>query len=517
LGDALKDGGQMKESAIVGTLPAERNTEETNISEPLDPSSIPDDIEPPDSQSTVPERRKIRDFDDCHNLAQEYLEKHACINGDPTILHWRNAWYRWDADRYVEYADYEVRGKISNFIRSEFDAVARKYSDNKKARRSVTQRRVSDVLHALSGLVSIAASLEPPVRLSRTKPTNRVLVLANGVLDIDAALQSSAKALRAHSPKHFNLHCAAYGYDPAAQCPQFHNFLAKVMEADAERIALLQEICGLALIPDNSFQRFIIVFGEGANGKGVFLEVLTALVGPDNVSHVPMGLFGERFQLANTLGKLINIEADAGQITQKGEAYIKSFTGGDRLQFEMKYKHPVSALPTARLIIGTNTLPEFQDRSSGIWRRMILVPFRVQIPEEERDRDLTNKLKTELPGVLNWALEGLRRLYSQGCFTQPAICRDALSQYRTESNSARLFLSESYASEKLASVECRNVYARYTLYCSLYGYDRLNQGEFGKEIRRVFPDVQKKRETTGDRDYRYHDIAYIGGEEPPVC
>src|SRR5207248_1268683 len=150
----------------------------------------------------------------------------------------------------------------------------------------------------------------------------------------------------------------------------FLQFLERVMEGDSERIKLLQEICGIALIADTSFQKFFVLVGEGANGKGVFLAVLTALVGNDNVSHVPMGMFGERFQLSNTLGKLLNIEPDAGEITRRGEAFIKSFTAGDRMQFEVKYRQPISAAPTARLIIGTNSLPKFEDRSSGIWRRV---------------------------------------------------------------------------------------------------------------------------------------------------
>jgi putative DNA primase/helicase len=503
----------MTESPIVGT-PTERTTEETqttNISHQIDPPTF----QIPSTQNEIPERRKIRDFDDPHNLAHDFTDAHGRAGDDFTIRYWRNAFYRWKWDRYIECPDYEIQGEAANFVRTQFDAVARKYPDNRKARRAVTRTVVANVLHALSGLVSISAGLEPPVRLSRTRTSNRVLVLANGILDIDAALQCSPKALRSHSPKVFNLHCAGYAYEPAAQCPRFRTFLERVMEADAERIKLLQEICGLALIPDTSFQKFVILVGEGANGKGVFLNVLTGLVGRDNVSHVPMGMFGERFQLANTLGKLLNIEPDAGEITRRGEAFIKSFTAGDRMQFEMKYKQPVSALPTARLIIGTNALPEFQDRSSGIWRRMIVVPFRVQIPEEERDRDLANKLQTELPGILNWALEGLRRLNSQGHFTEPAICKEALGQYRMESNSARLFLTDNYAAEKLASVGCRNVYARYTAYCSLNGYDRLNQGDFGKEVRRVFPEVEKKRDSVGDRQYRYFGITYVGTEEPP--
>jgi putative DNA primase/helicase len=221
-------------------------------------------------------------------------------------------------------------------------------------------------------------------------------------------------------------------------------------------------------------------------------------------------MFGERFQLSNTLGKLLNIEPDAGEITKKAEAFIKSFTAGDRMNFERKFKDPVSALPTARLIIGTNSLPKFEDRSSGIWRRMILLPFQVVIPAHERDRKLAEKLKEELPGILNWSLEGLRRLRAQEHFTEPKICKERLQEYRTESNPARLFLTENYAEQEGGSELCGDAFRRYTAFCKAHGYDSLTDAEFGKEVRRVFPAAEKKRDSTNGRPYRYHGIAYIG-------
>ena len=120
--------------------------------------------------------------------------------------------------------------------------------------------------------------------------------------------------------------------------------------------------------------------GEGANGKSVVCEILTAMLGEENVSNVPLEIFGERFQLAASLGKLANIASEVGELKSVAEGFLKQFTGGDRMLFDRKGLLPIHARPTARLVLATNNRPRFSDRSAGLWRRMILLPFNVTIP-----------------------------------------------------------------------------------------------------------------------------------------
>src|SRR2546423_1791655 len=176
----------MNESVTVG-MPTAGSTEisidnDTYLAE-NDPY-IEEAIEIPDEpidmpkQKQVPERYKLRAFDDPHTLAEDFLEKHGRNKDGLTLRHWRDGWYSWQWDHYEESLEYELRGKVSNFVRSEFDAIARKYPDEKKVRRSVRQPVVTNVLHALSGLVSVEARLEPPVLLGRRITPRRVIVLA---------------------------------------------------------------------------------------------------------------------------------------------------------------------------------------------------------------------------------------------------------------------------------------------------------------------------------------------------
>src|SRR5262249_28315147 len=143
----------------------EKSNNETNLTTNQPPQ--------PSSDTLILERRKIRSFDDPHNLAQDFLEKHASYGPYLTLRNWRNQFYQWKWDRYEEVADYELRGKVSTFMRQEFDAVARKRPDNKGVRRAVTQRNVSDVLQAISAQVSIPARLEAPFLINRPTSTHR--------------------------------------------------------------------------------------------------------------------------------------------------------------------------------------------------------------------------------------------------------------------------------------------------------------------------------------------------------
>ena len=290
-----------------------------------------------------------------------------------------------------------------------------------------------------------------------------------------------------------------------------------MFESDPERIALSHEWFGYHLTPDTSFHKFLIAVGEGANGKTVWAEVLTRLLGPENVSQVPLELFGDRFQLTATLGKLANIATEIGEIDKMAEGILKAFTSGDRMHVDRKFLPVIEARPTARLTFTTNTLPKFRDRSRGLSRRLILLPFKIEIPIERQDRELSQKLAAERSGIFNLAIDGLRRLRLQMRFTDPAICRAALEEYMNERNPARQFLKENLVLSPPARVACGGVYEQYRWWCATDGLERLDEREFGKELNRVFPSVRRVRGSAlpdGKRPWIYEGIVLRSETQP---
>ena len=146
------------------------------------------------------------------------------------------------------------------------------------------------------------------------------------------------------------------------------------------RIEVLQEFMGLSLVPgDMRFERFLIMVGVGNNAKSTIAKTWTAMLGPDNISHVPLDKLGGEFRLYKTMGKLANIVADMNDVTKTAEGLLKQLVSGDSINVNRKGRDPITMRPTIRLAFGCNKLPEFADRSNGIWRRMIIMPFLKQI------------------------------------------------------------------------------------------------------------------------------------------
>ena len=172
------------------------------------------------------------------------------------------------------------------------------------------------------------------------------------------------------------------------------------------------------------------------------MKTLEALLGKANTSAVPLGLFGERFQLVPTIGKLVNLSPEADSSDRPHMGTLKAFTAGDPLTIDRKGLPQITVTPTAKLIISANSRPTFVDRSDGLWRRLEVIPFNITIPAEKQGAGLVGRLSSELPGIFNWALIGLKRLRSQNAFTKSAVVQAAVEEYKLESNSARMFINE---------------------------------------------------------------------------
>jgi P4 family phage/plasmid primase-like protien len=252
----------------------------------------------------------------------------------------------------------------------------------------------------------------------------------------------------------------------------------------------------------------LILVGEGANGKTVILIVLTALLGEANVSTVPLELFGQRFQLTPTLGKLANVVPEIGPLDRVSEGFLKAFVAGDRMYFDRKGLPGIDARPTARLVLATNTLPPFTDRSGGVWRRVMILPFRLTIAPDRQDPHLAAALLDELPGIFNWSLEGWRELRRRERFIEPKISRQVLDEYRIDSNPAQAFLLDEVRSARGSLVSCRELYGRYQEWCKAHGHKPVPDTQFGKEVFRTFPRV-KRRKAAGGRHVR-RPYNYVG-------
>lgn len=377
---------------------------------------------------------------------------------------------------------------------------------------SVTMAKVSNTLQALSGECLLDDQVTKPCWLRESRGQGPFIALANGVFDIGTWMYEGQSKLIEHHPEWFSEIVLPYPYDPDATCDDWIEFLEHILENDEERINLLQEFFGYCFYPSLRKQRFLILTGAGGNGKSVVLEALSGYVGEQNRSAVPLEKFDDKFSLYQTLGKLVNIVNEIGEFDKVAEGLLKSFTSGDPMMFEQKYRVPTTAKPTAKLIFSTNELPYFKDRTTGIWRRLIHIPFNVQVPDDKQDDGLYEELiRPELPGIFNWAMEGLRRLHLQRRFTKSRVCEQSLAQYCLDSNPARQFLLDETGQETGAVVSMQKLYQEYSFWCRSYGYRPLNERHFGREVKATHPQSMKiQRREDGKRIWYYQNVKFIG-------
>jgi P4 family phage/plasmid primase-like protien len=199
---------------------------------------------------------------------------------------------------------------------------------------------------------------------------------------------------------------------------------------------------------------------------------------------------------------MVNMTNESSHIIEhEGETVLKSYVAGDTITFERKFREPLSAKPTAKIMIATNQLPRFNDRTHAVWRRILLVPFQKIIEDEQQIKDLAEQLKRELPGIFNWALDGLDKLNKADRFIEPQESKALLEEYRRDSDPARAFLLENYTYSPNGSGQpCKELYDEYVQFCETNGNRPLGNRQFGRSVKRIFPDTEKVR--WGSRDER---------------
>lgn len=305
-----------------------------------------------------------------------------------------------------------------------------------------------------------------------------IIVVRNGVLHVDTG------ELTDHDPGHYAKAALPVDYDPDATCPRFLKFLNRVAPA---YIDFLQEWTGYHLLKDQRFQRFIILLGDGDNGKSTYLHVLSSLIGPDNVATQSLyRITTNRFAVAELHSKLANIVADIGPDEIKYTGALKIATGEDRGAAERKFKDPFNFVNYAKLSFSCNQLPKTPDETLAFYKRAIYLTFDIKIPIAEQDDTLKTKLTTpeELSGILNWALEGLRRALERHRLDEPTTIEERKIGYRRLSNPVASF-AEDYLIEDVDEWETKeDVYQAFARYCTDTGFVVPSDSAFFKDLKK---------------------------------
>ncbi|MBI2276847.1 MAG: hypothetical protein HYU74_05815 [Dechloromonas sp.] len=337
--------------------------------------------------------------------------------------------------------------------------------------------KAKDIRNLLELLKNLVAEREIDVA-----PNKTLICLENGTLD------TNTYQVIEHSPKYWLQTKIPAPWKADATCERWLQFLHEIFRDDPDRqqkIGFVQEWFGYCLTPDASQHKFVWMVGAGGNGKSVLLNVLTYLVGRNNVSHAYMERLDRGCVRAELEGKLVNISSEMSADATIADGYFKAIVSGDIVEAERKFKPSFSFRPYVRLIGATNHLPRLLDLSDGFFRRAIILTFNRQFAAHEQDAGLEDKLRAELPGILVWSMEGLQNLRTRGKFDIPVSSVVALNQYRQEADPIGLFVEDCLEPVEIRGLRSGDIYEGYSKWCKANGYSPKNHSGFGKRLKEL--------------------------------
>ncbi len=309
--------------------------------------------------------------------------------------------------------------------------------------------------------------------------------LLNGTFEIDGF----NLRLRKPEKKDFLIYQLPFKYDETAECPMFDDYLNTVLP-DKNNQRILMEYLGYLFVRNKvlRLEKSLILYGTGANGKSVMFEILNALLGGSiNVSNYSLqNLTNENgYYRAMLSNKLVNY---ASEINGRMDVSIfKQLVSGEPVDARLPYGEPFTLTNYGKLIFNCNQLPTSVENTHAFFRRFLIIPFEVTISEDKQDKQLANKIiKSELSGVLNRVLEGLKRILKQRTFTLSDSSTAILRNYIKESDSVALFIEEEgYEKSEMEIIPFTELYEGYRTYCINNCLNQVSNRMFNRSIRKL--------------------------------
>ncbi len=293
----------------------------------------------------------------------------------------------------------------------------------------------------------------------------RFLTLKNGLYDLNQ------EELVPHDPSVFTTNLLPYEFDLGAKCPLWEKYLKDVFFGKQDIINFVKQAVGYSFLKDIPTAALFLLIGEGSNGKSVFINTITNLFGEENVANVNLHQMSDEYYVQDLFGKMVNLSSESSHKKKIDTEIIKAAVAGDWISGRLPYKPPSKFKPYAKHFLSINEIPKNDDLSYGWERRIYPIEFNRLFAEKDADKQMTNKLKLELSGIFNWALDGYRSLRGQDyIFIESASINRAKANYKNQSHSVYNFIASSIntASENDILL-LKDVYDKYKKFCDSEG------------------------------------------------
>jgi putative DNA primase/helicase len=421
-------------------------------------------------------------------LADRFVDLHG---QDIRYCHALGRWLVWDGRRFA----LDTSGRIQQLAKQTIRAIPKEaaVADKDIRRAALKWAKRCQSSGPLSAMIRFAA-MDERVRVDKDSldADEWLLNCHSGTIDLKTGI------LREHRREDLITKVSPVNYDCDAQCPRFLAFLERIMGNNQNLVSFLQRAIGYSLTGSTKEQVLFFCVGSGANGKSTLLDFATKALGDyaqwadDRLLTVRNG-DGPRNDLAGLEGAHMVVTAETAEDARLNEAGVKIMTGGDTLISRRLYKEFTAQRVTYKIWLSTNKKPVIKGSDYAIWRRIMLIPFGVTIPQTEQDKELSQTLLAELPGFLAWAVRGCMEWQKIG-LCPPDEVMYATKEYKEESDVLQEFLEECCTVDQadqhlwVLNSELHSAYRKYCLQNSHLPKDIMPAAVFGKALtERGFP------------------------------
>ena len=368
------------------------------------------------------------------------------------------------------------------------------------------KRKIGDLVDALTGICLLPNDVDQPNWLDGETAEDSVIVsVKNGLLDV------GRRRLIPHTPDFFNQTSVPFDYDPKTPEPRrWLDFLGQLWLDQPDAIDVLGEWFGYVISGRTDLHKIMLMVGPTRGGKGVIARVLIALLGRKNVAGPTLNSLGGEFGLAPLIGKPLAVISDARFAGKDASVVVErllSISGEDALTVNRKYREQWTGKLPSRLHILSNELPKLGDASTAIVGRIVLLLLSRSWLGLE-DHSLEPALHVELTGILNWALDGLRRLTvtNNNRFTPLSSADEAITTMRDLASPVAAFVREQCEIATDKEIRIDDLYAAFKQWAEDNGHSKKSKQTFGRDLRAAIPSIWVKR----PRDQSDRPRVYVG-------
>jgi len=408
------------------------------------------------------------------------------FGGKLLYIHGLKKWLRWSDHRWIlcdQCQEIEAAKQAAQALM--IDATASLAVDQDRGRLRVKEAVAAHQISRIEAMLKLARS-EPGMSAGKAdldaNPT--LLGVGNGIVDLKSA------ALIANRPDMLiTRHCGAC-YDPAATCLRWLQFMDEVFAGDQATIDAVQRVLGYTLTGLNTEEIIVFCIGFGANGKSIFGNIINRIVGgyskvaPHSLLAARRGDdHSARGDIAMLDGaRLVSVNELPGGM-QLDEQAVKALAGREAISARPLYGEFFTFDPRFTVWVRTNHRPIVKGDDDGIWRRIIVVPFRQKFEGAQCDKNLEGKLWAERDGILRWMIEGARQYLTAGNLRlSPAIIAEQ-GQYRSESDLLGEFLTDCTVTEPASRVLDKDLFSRWCSWCDGNGQRPGSKATFTQRLR----------------------------------